>query len=211
VASGRESCSPRAIAIPDASLPAPRPSPWAAGLLHLFGWRVLFEPLPGPRGVVIVYPHTSNWDFLWGYLARLAMGHPFRFIGKDTLFWGPFGWALRRMGGTPVNRREPTGLIGRLAAEVTRQPWMWLAIAPEGTRAHTDHLKSGFYQLALAARVPVGLAFIDYPSKTVGLTDYLSLTGDEERDLAAIRACYAGKRGRRPAQASDIRFRHERG
>jgi len=211
VARGPESCSPLAIEpVAESSTPQ-RPSRRAAGLLRLFGWRLLFEPLPGPRGVVIFYPHTSNWDFAWGYLARLAMGHPFRFIGKDTLFRWPLGWLLRRMGGMPVNRREPTGLIARLAAEVTGQPWMWLAIAPEGTRSRTDHWKSGFYQLALAAHVPVGLAFIDYPSRTVGLTTYLTLTGEEERDLAALRAFYAGKRGRRPDQASDIRFRHERG
>jgi 1-acyl-sn-glycerol-3-phosphate acyltransferase len=195
----------------DASSPPPRPHRWAAALLRLLGWQVLFEPLPGPRGVVIVYPHTSNWDFAVGYLARLAIGLPFRWIGKDTLFRWPVAGLLRRMGGTPVNRREPTGLIGRLAAEVTGQPWMWLVLAPEGTRSHTDHWKSGFYHLALAAHLPVGLAFIDYRGRSVGLTTYLSPSGDEEKDLGALRAFYADKVGRFPGQASDIRFRAERG
>ncbi|HET7825386.1 MAG TPA: hypothetical protein VFK90_08630, partial [Anaeromyxobacter sp.] len=87
---------------------------------------------------------------------------------------------------------------------------MWLAIAPEGTRARTEHWKSGFYHLALAAGVPVGLAFIDYRAKAVGLGTYLTLTGDVEHDLARVRDAYAGKVGKHPAQASPIRFAEER-
>ena len=65
---------------------------------------------------------------------------------------------LRCLGGIPVNRREHTGFIEQLATEFRRRPWMWLALAPEGTRARTEHWKSGFYHLALAARVRWGSA-----------------------------------------------------
>jgi 1-acyl-sn-glycerol-3-phosphate acyltransferase len=183
----------------------------ARGLLSAFGWRVAVQLPPVPRCVIIVYPHTSNWDFVVGYLAKVASGLRAHFVGKDTLFRWPFGGLLRRMGGIPVNRREPTGLIGQLAAEMARRPRMWLAIAPEGTRSRTDHWKSGFYRLALAANVPVGLAFIDYRTRAVGLDTFLTLSGDEEQDLARMRAFYADKVGKRPHQASDIRFRSERG
>jgi 1-acyl-sn-glycerol-3-phosphate acyltransferase len=183
----------------------------ARGLLSAFGWRVAVQLPPVPRCVIIVYPHTSNWDFVVGYLAKVASGLRAHFVGKDTLFRWPFGGLLRRMGGIPVNRREPTGLIGQLAAEMARRPRMWLAIAPEGTRSRTDHWKSGFYRLALAANVPVGLAFIDYRTRAVGLDTFLTLSGDEEQDLAQMRAFYADKVGKRPHQASDIRFRSERG
>jgi 1-acyl-sn-glycerol-3-phosphate acyltransferase len=183
----------------------------ARGLLSAFGWRVAVQLPPVPRCVIIVYPHTSNWDFVVGYLAKVASGLRAHFVGKDTLFRWPFGGLLRRMGGIPVNRREPTGLIGQLAAEMARRPRMWLAIAPEGTRSRTDHWKSGFYRLALAANVPVGLAFIDYRTRAVGLDTFLTLSGDEEQDLAQMRAFYADKVGKRPHQASDIRVRSERG
>ena len=182
----------------------------ARWLLSLLGWRVAIRLPPVPRCVIIVYPHTSNWDFVIGYLARVASGLRAHFVGKDTLFRWPFGGLLRRMGGIPVNRREPTGLTAQLAAEMARRPRMWLAIAPEGTRARTDHWKSGFYRLALAAKVPVGLAFIDYRTRVAGLDTFLTLSGDEEEDLSRMRAFYADKVGRRPAQASDIRFRAER-
>jgi 1-acyl-sn-glycerol-3-phosphate acyltransferase len=178
----------------------------ARRLLALRGWRVEITPPPVPRCVIIVYPHTSNWDFPIGYLARLAADLPVQWIGKDTLFRWPVAGLLRRMGGVPVDRRRPTGLIGQLAGELERSDRMWLALAPEGTRARTDHWKSGFYRLALKAKVPVGLAFIDYRTRLVGLDTYLTLSGDEEADLARIREVYAGKAGKHPEQASDIRL-----
>ena len=184
---------------------------WARRALAASGWTVDVAWPPGPRCVIIVYPHTSNWDFVVGYLAKLATGLPVHWIGKDTLFRWPVASLLRRMGGIPVNRRERTGIIERLAGELRRRRRMWLAIAPEGTRARSDHWKSGFYHLALAAGVPVGLAFIDYSSKVVGLGTYLTLTGDVERDLARVREAYAGKVGKHPRQASPIRFAEGRG
>jgi len=83
---------------------------------------------------------------------------------------------------------------------------MWVAITPEGTRSHTAYLKSGFYQVALAAGIPVALAFIDYGTKTVGMDTYVRFTGDRERDMDLLRVFYADKRGQRPEQAGDIRL-----
>jgi 1-acyl-sn-glycerol-3-phosphate acyltransferase len=179
----------------------------ARAVLSTWGWRVDVVWPPEPRCILIVYPHTSNWDFVVGYVAKLAVGLPVTWIGKDTLFRWPVASLLRRMGGVPVNRREPTGLVRQLAREMEARERFWLAIAPEGTRAHTDHLKSGFYQLALAVDVPVGLAFIDYAGKVVGLSTYVRMTGDAAADLETLRAAYASKVGKHRDQASDIRFR----
>ena len=176
-------------------------------LLGLFGWRVLLVPPPVPKAVVIFYPHTSNWDFPIGVLARAAVAIPIGFIGKDSLFRPPFGGLFRWLGGIPVNRRERTGFVAALAALFTRRDSLYLAIAPEGTRARRDHWKSGFYRVALAAGVPLGLAFIDYPRREVGILGWLALTGNEAEDLAQLRALYAGKRGRIAENAGDIRFK----
>lgn len=206
---------PSPLAGADGAPPAPAPAPptglqrWARRLLALFGWRVDITWPPVPKCVIVVYPHTSNWDFPIGYLARIAIALPVQWVGKDTLFRWPIRGLLRRMGGIPVNRRERTGLIDRLTAEFERRPQLWLAMTPEGTRSRTDHWKSGFYHLALAANVPVGLASIDYRTRLVGLTTYFTLSGDQEKDLARMRAIYAGKVGRHPEQAGEIRFRTE--
>jgi 1-acyl-sn-glycerol-3-phosphate acyltransferase len=178
----------------------------ATAILAFFGWKTDIVPPPGPKGIIIVYPHTSNWDFPLGYLTRLAMRVPLSFVGKDSLFRWPVAGLLRRMGGIPVNRRERTGLIAQLQGEFERRDWMWLAIAPEGTRSHVAHLKSGFYRLAIAAGVPVGLAFIDYRTRVVGLRTYVTLTGDSDADMVRIREVYAGKVGKHPELAGELRL-----
>ena len=176
-------------------------------MLKALGWRTVLAPFPGPKGVVVVYPHTSNWDFVLGMLYRLGHGVAVHWLGKDSLFRWPFGGLLKRLGGIPVDRRAPRGAIRAIADEFARREFMWLALAPEGTRAHTDHWKSGFYQIALAADVPCALGYIDYPRRTLGIDASLRFTGDVEADLDRIRAFYADKKGLRPDQASDIRFR----
>jgi len=178
----------------------------ARAALALFGWRVDVLLPEEPRGVIIVYPHTSNWDFPVGYLAKVALGIPIRWAGKDEIFRWPFGAMFRWMGGIPVNRRERTGFIPAILAEFARSPWMWLALAPEGTRRHTDHLKSGFWHIAVEANVPVGLAFIDWGRRRVGLTRYARMTGDEVADLAVIREAYAGVPGKNHGQEGELRF-----
>jgi 1-acyl-sn-glycerol-3-phosphate acyltransferase len=184
---------------------------FARAVLRLLGWRVEFVEPPGPRGIVIVYPHTSNWDFVVGLLAKWAIGVPLRFVGKESLFRGLTGATLGRLmrlwGGRPVDRHRASGAVQQLAALMRSEPWFWLALSPEGTRRYQDHLRSGFYHLALALQVPVGLAFIDYGRRSVGVTRYVRMSGEVDDDLRLLRGYYADKRGLRPLQASAIAFR----
>jgi len=189
---------------------APRPSLLrraALGLLALAGWRTVMVWPPEPRGVIIVYPHTSNCDFLLGMLFKVGYGLPANWIGKVEMFPWPFTGLLKWLGGIPVDRKRAKGFLDALVDEFRRRDWMWVAIAPEGTRSHTDHLKSGFYQIALAADVPIALGYIDYGTRTVGIDTYLRMTGDRDADMARIREFYAGKRGRWPEFAGDLRLR----
>ena len=177
------------------------------GLLQLFGWQALSAPLPGPKGVIIVYPHTSNWDFILGLLYRFGTGLQANWMGKESIFRWPFRALMLRMGGVPINRHAASGFIGAAIAQYREQEWMWLALAPEGTRKHTDHLKSGFYQIAVGADVPCGLGFIDYATRTLGIEEFIRFSGDMEADLASLRDFYRDRRGRIPDDASKIRFR----
>jgi 1-acyl-sn-glycerol-3-phosphate acyltransferase len=178
--------------------------------LALLGWRVNIAPLPGPRGVVIVYPHTSNWDFIIGLLAKWAIGIHFRWLGKEALFRGICGATLgpvfRAWGGEPIERGTSTGAIERLAQRIRSADEYWLALAPEGTRKYRDNWRSGFYHIALTAGVPLGMASIDYAAKEVRLVSYATLTGDIDADLASIRRAYAACRGLKPECASPIDF-----
>ena len=182
-------------------------------LLSLRGWKVRYQTLPGPRGVVIVYPHTSNWDFFVGILTKWAIGEPFHFIAKSSLFEGvtgaTVGRMLRYLGGEPIERGASTGAIARLASTMNAADWYWLAITPEGTRGHRPYWRSGFYHIALAANVPVGCVYFDFAIKEVGLVDYLHMSGDVEADMAKIRAILEPHLGCRPECAAPIMLRSD--
>lgn len=206
---------PSSVEVVTQRLPAPRGSRLARWALRLAGWRLQFDGLPGPQGVLIAYPHTSNWDFIVGILAKWAMGLDVAFWGKDSLFRVPvFARWLRWVGGIPVDRSGARGIVGGMVArfDAARQAGqaLWLALAPEGTRSFTPHWRSGFYQVALQAGVPLGLAFFDYRQRRVGVLAYLRLSGDAAADLAAIAAAYAPVQGCRPALAAPISLREDR-
>jgi len=174
--------------------------------LRLTGWELAGRAPDVARCVVIFAPHTSNWDFPILLLVRWAFGMRVHYLGKHTLFRAPFGWFFRLTGGIPVDRTEPHQLVLRTAQRFAERDELWLAIAPEGTRQRTDHWKSGFYHLALAARVPVLLAFIDARRRQCGLGPLIELSGDVERDLERLRSFYADKQGIRPELTSELRF-----
>ena len=183
----------------------------ARRLLAAFGWKVVYQPPTMLKAVIVFYPHTSNWDFVIGVLARAVINLPVHWAGKDNLFRWPLRALFQRMGGIPVNRRIHTGFVAQMAAEYGRRSRFYLAITPEGTRRLTPFWKSGFYRLALAAKVPLALAFIDYPKREIGIMGYLALSGDEHSDLGRIAEAYVGRLGKYPAQQAPIALATESG
>lgn len=189
-----------------------RGSRLARGAMRLFGWRVVADGLPARQGVIVVYPHTSNWDFVWAVLAKWSLGLQVTFWAKGALFRVPlFGRWLRWLGGIPVLRNAPNGIVGQMAQRLReareRDEFMWLGLSPEGTRRRTSGWRSGFHQVALQAGVPVVLAYIDYPRREVGLDSAWRLGGDAPVDLACFAQRLRGRAGRRPALAAPVRLR----
>ena len=175
-------------------------------ILKLTGWKLIDIPQRPDRAVVIAYPHTSNWDFPMTLLALAALPYGAQWVGKDTMFRGIWGPILRTLGGVAVNRRERTGFVEQVAEEFRRRESFHLIIATEGTRSGQAGWKSGFYRIARAADVPVIMAVVDYGKREVGLLATISLTGDENTDMARIAACYEGRKGYHHENASPIRL-----
>ena len=163
------------------------------------------------QGVIAVYPHTSNLDFVVGILAKWAMGIEANFWGKDTLFRVPLlGPWLSWLGGIPVNRSAPGGLVEQAAEHMRRcrdeDRYAWLVVAPEGTRKLTPGWRSGFYRVAVRAGVPLGVAAIDYGRRQIRLNQFIQLSGEAAVDMAEIEAALQDPRGYRHEQASPIRL-----
>lgn len=183
----------------------------AAWLLKLWGWRVNFAGLPSRQGVFAVYPHTSNWDFVVLVLVKWSVGVQVKFWAKDSIFrWPLLGRWFRWLGGVPVNRSASSGMVGTmvetLAASRRAGDMFWLALAPEGTRRHTAGWRSGFYQVAVRARVPVALVRLDFGRKCVEVRDFLMMSGDASLDMARIARVFEGVLGRQPGKASPIQL-----
>ncbi len=189
-----------------------RGSPLAARLLCWAGWRIDWHGLPAAKGVIVAYPHTSNWDFPVGILVKWAVGVPVRFWAKEGLFTGlaryTIGPFMRYWGGIPVNRKAASGMIDDTLKQMRASDYFWLALAPEGTRSHSPYWRSGFYRVVVAAQCPLGLAYFDFKNKVVSASHFIELSGDEATDLAAIAAYYDGKaHGCSPEKAGPIAFK----
>jgi 1-acyl-sn-glycerol-3-phosphate acyltransferase len=166
--------------------------------MRLSGWRFEGAVPDVPKIVLIVAPHTSNWDFLVGLQAKLALRLGGTFIGKHTLFRWPLGVFMRWLGGLPVDRSAPAGFVSQIAAAVRRAERMTVVIAPEGTRKLVPQWKSGFYRIAVEAGAPILPVGFDYPRRVVFFAPLFQPTGDYEKDLAALRSHYRPDMGKKP-------------
>lgn len=168
----------------------------ARGLLRLGGWRMVGAFPDLPQAVLIGAPHSSNWDGLWGFLVKIAMGLEIRIFAKHQLFWWPLGSLLRWLGVIPVNRGEARGLVDQTLQMFRSQERLWIGIAPEGTRTRVERWKPGFWKIAKAAGVPVVPAYFHYPERIIGIGEPFELGEDMDADIARIRAWYAPWQGK---------------
>ncbi len=166
-------------------------------MLRLMGWRIEGEFPNLPKLVVAVAPHTSNWDFVVGVSAMFALDLDISFIGKHTLFVGPFDTILRWLGGIPVDRTVAHGVVAESVAGFGRVEQRILVIAPEGTRKRVERFKTGFLHIARGAGLPVLLAALDYGTRTVRFGPTIHVGSDIEAERARVEAHFASIRGRR--------------
>ncbi|MBL8097218.1 MAG: 1-acyl-sn-glycerol-3-phosphate acyltransferase [Anaerolineales bacterium] len=189
--------------------------PLTSAALKLMGWRVE-GPLPvSPKCVAVVYPHTSNWDgpigLSAGYAHRVLGGEcPHGFMIKIEWTRGFFGPLVRALGGIGIDRGISTNAVEQMAAIFASRERLLLAITPEGTRKYRGFWRTGFYQIALRANVPIVLASLDYRQKLARIGPELWLTGDVAADLDRVRQFYEGVQGKVPSNQAPIRFRDQR-
>jgi 1-acyl-sn-glycerol-3-phosphate acyltransferase len=195
--------------VPSASLPlTPEPGPsvprTGGALTRAFGrlaMRVLGWRLEGgmpdlPKFVIIVAPHTSNWDFPVGVAAKMALRLQVTFLGKNSLFRFPLGIIMRALGGMPVDRSASNALVSGIVAEFARRDQLVLVVAPEGTRKKVDRWKTGFYHIARGANLPIVPVALDWGKRAVRIGEPFTTTGNIDADIATLQSFYSGIRGR---------------
>jgi hypothetical protein len=176
--------------------------------LWVLGWKVQGPRPPFERYVAIFGPHTSYWDAPIAIFMSFVLRVKGNWLGKHTIFRWPFGYLFRAIGGIPVERSAHHNFVDEAVRVFAENERIILALAPEGTRKCTDHWKSGFYHIAVQAKVPIVLAFFDFERKLTGNTGVvLYPTGDILADLERIREVYDAITPRHPERRSAVRFR----
>jgi 1-acyl-sn-glycerol-3-phosphate acyltransferase len=149
------------------------------------------------KGVIIVAPHTSNWDFIVRVGAMLALDLKLRFLGKHTLFDGPLAPMMRGLGGIPVDRTQPgSGVVEEMAERFENEDELLLALSPEGTRSSVDRWKTGFHRIARAADVPIMAVALDYGPRLIRFGPLVNPSDDIDRDVRIFHDFFDTARGR---------------
>lgn len=178
--------------------------------LAIFGWKLLVPAQPLVKGVLVGAPHTSNWDLPHMLAVAFALRVRVHWLGKHTLFFPPLGWLLRLLGGIPVDRRAPAGIVKQTARAFDQNEHFILAVPASGTRSYRDHWKSGFYWIAKTSKVPIYCGTLDYEGRQAGIGLIFTPSGDVHADMDRIRTFYAPMKAKYPELQSMVRLKEER-
>jgi len=168
-------------------------------ILKLIGWRVegsLPESLK--KVIVIMAPHTSNWDFVLGFIGFSALGLKSKYLIKEEMFIFPIGYIIRKVGGISVNRAH-NSIVLQVGELFRNSEELIITVTPEATRSLNLNWKKGFYFIAQNANIPIVFGYLDYKTKSGGLGPIFNITGDFNKDLTVIEEFYKTKSARFPA------------
>ncbi len=168
-------------------------------ILKVFGWKIdKTVPQGVKKAVIVVGPHTSNWDFVIGKMAFMNYGIKGRFLIKKELFFPPLGWILKAMGGIPVDRKKNNNFTEQAVSYFKDNDSMFMVFTPEGTRSYNPNWKKGFYHIAIKAGVPIYIAYMDYEKKIGGFHSLFHPTGDSDADILKIKDILKQYKGKIP-------------
>ena len=167
------------------------------------GWRAESETMIPTRCVIIAAPHTSNWDFLYFVGLTHDLGFQAHFMGKKELFRWPMSNFMRENGGIPVDRSKAGNHVQAMIDQFARRDEFRLTIAPEGTRGAVRRWRTGFYNIALGAGVPLVCGLMDYARKVGGLGPAVMPTGNYAADMAKVEKYYRSVTPKYPKHMMD--------
>jgi 1-acyl-sn-glycerol-3-phosphate acyltransferase len=165
------------------------------------------------RCVVIVAPHTSNFDLVHMLGAFTMYGLPLRFAIKKSWTKVPYGWIMRPLGAIGIDRKPQNAgekrksVVEAMVNLFDEHEELIVAIAPEGTRSLRENWKTGFYHVAKQANIPIMLGYLNYEKKEAGIGKVIMPTDNMEEDMRQIMEFYSDCSPRNPKKFSlDTRF-----
>ncbi len=166
--------------------------------LWLAGWRVEGN-LPNLRKfVLVVAPHTSNWDFVVGFLVYLALQIETLWFAKHTALRGPLGPLGRHFGAVAIDRSRAGYVVQAYIEEFNKRESMVLTLAPEGTRSRVVDWKRGFHHVARGADVPIVPVALDFSRKRIVFGPPQMPTDDYVADMALFKPFFRAAMAKRP-------------
>lgn len=172
--------------------------------LAVTGWKVVGSVPDIPKFVLVLAPHTSNWDLPFILAVMYGLGLKINWFGKKELFPWPVGSVFKWLGGIPIDRSSRQNMVQQTAQMIWEREQIVVGIAPEGTRSQSRHWSTGFYYIANLAQVPIVFGYLDYARKVGGLGPAMHTTGNIEADMKVIREFYSGITAKYPHKVGEI-------
>ena len=155
-------------------------------LNKIIGWRVIGYLPKNEKYIIAVVPHSSYFDLIIAVLIRTYSGLKIKFIGKKELFNPITSYLFKFLGGIPVDRTKNSNIVDEVVELFELGKIKILAIAPEGTRKRVEKWKTGFYYIALKAKLPILMVSFDYIRKEVKINNKFYPSGDIDKDFIEL-------------------------
>ena len=162
------------------------------------GWSFSGELPDLTQYLILVGPHTSSWDFIYGVAARNKLKADIKFIGKKELFKFPLKKFFLRLGGYPVGRKKNENSVTMITRLFDEHECFILSLSPEGTRGKVAELRSGYYYIGRSAGLPCVMVGMDYRERKIVISPPYELGEHLEEEMERLRSFYTDIQGKNP-------------
>jgi len=168
-------------------------------IFFISGWKCDYpQKFKINKCVTVAAPHTSNWDLIYAVSVYWKERIKVQFIIKNSYTKGLHGYFFKWLGGIGIDRSKHSNMVDFSVDLLNKHNEIVLMLSAEGTRKYVERWRTGFYHIALNAKVPVLLGFLDYKKKVAGVGDLIHLTGDFEVDMTKFQDFYKDIEGKFP-------------
>ncbi len=146
--------------------------------------------------IVLVFPHTSNWDFIIAIGVRTFLSEEINFVIKKEYYNFLTTNFFNSLGGRPIDRNGNMNSVEKISKMFKNNEIFRIAIAPEGTRKLVDNWKTGFYHIALKANCKILPVAFDWKRRQVKIFEAFTPTNNFTKDLKFLKSLFKGVKGK---------------